>query len=59
MSTNVINGTLAASYIDYGIMVMHTHDAQNTAEMISDIARHENDKEVREPRSRAARGRGP
>lgn len=49
LNNNVINGTLAALYIDYGIMVLHTCDARNTAEMISDIARHENDKEIREP----------
>ncbi len=49
LSNNVINGTLAALYIDYGVMVLHTSDAQNTAEMISDIAKHENDDEIRAP----------
>lgn len=49
LSGNVINGTLAALYIDYGVMVLNTRDAANTAEMISDMARHENDKRAREP----------
>ncbi len=49
LSGNVINGTLAALYIDFGVMVLHTYDAKNTAEMIADIARHENDKGIREP----------
>ena len=49
LSGNVVNGTLAALYIDYGIMVLHTRNARNTAEMIADIARHENGKEAGEP----------
>jgi ERCC4-type nuclease len=41
LKRNVINGAIASIYIDYGIVVINTQDAHNTAEMIFSIARHE------------------
>jgi ERCC4-type nuclease len=46
---NVINGTIASLYIDYGIVVLCTYNAQQTAEIIAGIARHEQIDHGREP----------
>ncbi|MFI5412456.1 MAG: ERCC4 domain-containing protein [Candidatus Micrarchaeales archaeon] len=49
LKSSIINGTIAALYVDYGIGVLCTTDAQNTAEVIAAIARHEQDGSDREP----------
>ncbi len=49
LNDNVINGTIAALYIDYGIMVLRTHNPKNTADLISRIAMHEQGNNIREP----------
>ncbi|MDE1871409.1 MAG: hypothetical protein KGI06_04190 [Candidatus Micrarchaeota archaeon] len=41
LKSSVINGAIASLYIDYGIMVMHTQDAKDTALMLASMARHE------------------
>lgn len=49
LRNNVINGAIAALYIDYGIMMLHTSDAKSTGEVIASIAKHEHDNNIREP----------
>jgi ERCC4-type nuclease len=49
LKNNIINGAIAALYIDYSIYIIHTYDVQNTADIIASIARHEQYKEAREP----------
>ncbi len=49
LKNSVINGAIASLYIDYGINVICTYDVQNTADVISSIARHEQDDGTREP----------
>ncbi len=49
LKNNVINGAIASLYIDYGIDIIHTYDAGNTADIIASIARHEQEKSLREP----------
>ena len=49
LKNSVINGTVAALYIDYGIEVLCTSDPENTAELISKIAEHEQIEHDREP----------
>jgi Fanconi anemia group M protein len=49
LRNSVINGAIAALYIDYGIMVLHTSDAKSTGEVIASMAKHEHDKNIREP----------
>ena len=41
LKNNVINGAIAALFIDYGIMVLHTNGADSTADIIASMARHE------------------
>lgn len=41
LKSNVINGAIAALYIDYSIEVICTYNPGNTAEIIASIARHE------------------
>jgi ERCC4-type nuclease len=45
----VINGTIAALYIEYGIVVIASHSAADTAEILASMAKHEQDKNLREP----------
>jgi ERCC4-type nuclease len=49
LKNNVINGTIASLYIDHGIEVICTYNARNSADIIANIARHEQEKEQREP----------
>ena len=49
LKSNVINGAMAALYIEYGIVVICTNGPQNTAEVIANLARHEQSDELREP----------
>ena len=49
LKNEVINGVIAALYIDYGIAVIHTYNVSNTAEIIKRIAHHEQDNTTREP----------
>lgn len=45
----VINGTMAALYTDYGIMVIRTCNPTESAEIMASMARHEQDGTAREP----------
>lgn len=49
LDSKVINGTVIAIYIDYGIPVLFAYDADETAELIVNIAKREQIKERREP----------
>lgn len=49
LKNNAINGAIASLYIDYGIEVLCTSNARNTAEIISRIAEHEQILHEREP----------
>lgn len=49
LKSNIINGTIASLYINYGIMVICTYSATNTAEMIASIAKREQLNDAREP----------
>lgn len=50
LKSSIINGAIAAIYIDYGIGVLHTNDAKNTAEIIASIAKREQNGSDREPK---------
>ncbi len=49
LNRNVINGAIAAIYIEYGIPVICTYDELSSADMIASIARHEQRDGIREP----------
>lgn len=49
LKNNVINGAIAALFIDYGVEVIYTYDEQNTAAIIASMAKHEQNSEEREP----------
>jgi ERCC4-type nuclease len=55
LKSNVINGAIAALYIDYGIVVVHTYDAQNSGEIIASMAMHEQVDHKREPSLKGGR----
>ena len=46
---NVINGAIAAIYIDYGIVSLSSRNAHESADIIESLARHEQEGEHREP----------
>ncbi|MGC8647425.1 MAG: ERCC4 domain-containing protein [Candidatus Micrarchaeia archaeon] len=46
---NVINGAIAAIYIDYGIVSISSRNAHESADIIESLARHEQKDEHREP----------
>ena len=54
LKSSVINGALAALYIDYGIEVIVSHSPADAAEIISSIARHEQVGSKREPSLKGA-----
>ena len=41
LGNNVINGTIASVYVDYGIPILFSKSAENTAELIASIAKRE------------------
>ncbi len=49
LGSRVINGTIASIYADYGMLVIRTRDAKDTAETIASIAKREQDGSAREP----------
>jgi ERCC4-type nuclease len=49
LRNNVINGAIAALYIDYGVMMLHTSDAESTGLVIASMAKHEYENDIREP----------
>jgi ERCC4-type nuclease len=49
LNNNVINGTIAAVYVDYGIPVIFSEGPENTAEIITAIAKREQNGKAREP----------
>lgn len=55
LKSNVINGAIASLYIDYGVEVLCTYNADNTGELIAGIARHEQLDHAREPTMKGGR----
>jgi Fanconi anemia group M protein len=49
MKSAALNGAIASLYIDYSLPVMVTFSGSETAEMINYIAKHEQEKHMREP----------
>lgn len=49
MKNNVINGTIAALYIDHSIEVICTYNPKNSAEIIASLAKHEQAHDPRIP----------
>jgi ERCC4-type nuclease len=47
LRNNVINGAIAALYIDYGVMMLHTSDAESTGLVIASMAKHEYENDIR------------
>lgn len=54
MKHNVINGTIVAVYIDYGIPVLFSNGPANTAEIIASVAKREQSGKKREPSMKGA-----
>jgi Fanconi anemia group M protein len=54
LKRNVINGTVVAVYIDYGIPVLFSEGPANTAEIIATIAKREQGGKRREPSLKGA-----
>jgi Fanconi anemia group M protein len=54
LKSRVINGAIAALYIDYGIEVILSHSAEDTAEIMASMARHEQEENRREPSLKGA-----
>jgi DNA excision repair protein ERCC-4 len=57
LRNNVINGAIAALYIDYGVMMLHTSDAESTGLVIASMAKHEYENDIREPSLKGGRTR--
>jgi ERCC4-type nuclease len=49
LNSNVINGTIASIYIEHGVEIICTYSPKNTAQVIANLARHEQQHDPRAP----------